>query len=309
MKKQERDRLLVSVTYRCNASCPYCYIGSFKKRFPKDMGFFTFLDIVNHFIKNGGKKIYIIGGEPVLWKHINRAVKYCRLRGVETTVFTNALEVMGANPDEAYINLTYYFSQPDRILRALAEYKKRKARIILRYNITAEEAHSREFRMDKAVDEVAKLALKFGAMVHVTPISPFDLSKDVGRNLYGFCETIVSRGIKCVIPDPIPPCVFSEEERAYLKKNCKLYYKCGLGYLPLIHPDGITVQPCARMFFPKSLGSLDCIGQVKDLYVKESEKLENDVASVCRECEYFKKKQCCGGCMVSRFEKRKECFL
>jgi len=288
---------MMAVTYRCNADCPYCYAKNSRRIFKKDMSFIDFLDITNKYIKEGGKNINLIGGEPTIWKNINYAIIYCKLRGVTTTLITNGLKISKAKPDRVMMNVSHYLDPKTQklFLSSIKYYSKNKIPITLRYNISLETKQAE-------IEKVKNLAITFKANdIDLDPIVPFEVEKEMGEKIFKTASFFISFGVKCRLGNPIPPCIFSDNQREYLKKNAKLFFRCNAGEYMLINPDGKTISPCTKMFLPKDISELQgSFSNVSNVYKEDLEKIKNKVLQKCLDCDYFKEKKCFGGCMAPR---------
>lgn len=294
---QKYFSLMIAPSYRCNANCQYCYTKGYINKFKKDMDFLTFVDLVDIHRKQKNFNLNIIGGEPTIWKHINKSLLYCKLRGIKTTVFSNGLKRLKIMPFRMYLNSSQYFEKgaKEKFIESLAFYFRKKVKIVLRYNI---EKNSSEDELD----EIIALAEKYQADIHLALVVPYVINKDYGTHIFAMFQKIVSTGVKCQSANPIPPCMFEEDEIGWMKKNVKYYSSCDLGGIPLINPDGKTVQPCSKMFLFKKMGEVGLSRQkIKSMYKKEINIAKKMLPlEKCRECHYYIEKKCFGGCMAFR---------
>lgn len=293
--------ILIAVTYRCNGNCSYCYARKYEKIFSQDMSLINFIKIVNLHKKNGGNSVGIIGGEPTLWKNIDEAILFCRLRNIKTTVFTNGFEKLKIAPDKVYLNVSGYFgNRKNQFLKTLDFYQKNNFNVNFRYN--------HRFGRKNDFNEILKLAEKFKKAVreiHLVPMVPYEIKRELGKEIFKMAQSSFNLGFRTKIANPVPPCIFSSEELKFLKQNCGYYSKCNLGGLPLINPDGKTVQLCSKLFIFKNLDKFDgkFPQNAKKIFEKELEIFNSSSClpfSKCLECEFFLKKKCLGGCVAFR---------
>ena len=92
----------IMVNEACNLRCPYCFAEEFVNKAPKEMTLEDFrkaLDFV--FSDNGDQQVGIIGGEPLLYTHINEAMRIAidDPRSTIVMIFTNAVELDRLAPD------------------------------------------------------------------------------------------------------------------------------------------------------------------------------------------------------------------
>jgi len=287
---------MIAPSYLCNASCAYCYAKDFGRAFSQEMSFGDFVKIAEYHIKEGGKSMSIIGGEPLLWKHIERAVMYCRLKKIKTTIFTNGLETVKVAPDLAYLNISHYFEKfkKPRIEKSLEYHSKNRIRTVLRYNLEEKEKGFEQ------IDEIISLAKQSNLFrIHIAPAIPYKISKELGAFVCNLVKRVKAKNIPVFLANPLPPCLFSEEELAYLKKNAGLYFKCNLGSMPLINPDGKTIQPCPKLPIYKIIENSEDIKKAGENFAPEIEKLRKKIPEKCQVCAYFMEKKCDSGCLAS----------
>lgn len=82
----------IEITNCCNMKCKHCMNWSFKntnKGFEKE----DIIKLVDDLHKNKTEKIYISGGEPLLYPYIDEVILYANSLGMKTTLATNGLEV------------------------------------------------------------------------------------------------------------------------------------------------------------------------------------------------------------------------
>ncbi|MAF20258.1 MAG: hypothetical protein CMI55_01100 [Parcubacteria group bacterium] len=73
-------------TYRCNFSCKYCDIWTYKEREMTTPQIFSMID---EFADMGLHRFSFNGGEPLLRQDIGELIDYCKSKGLFTTLFTN----------------------------------------------------------------------------------------------------------------------------------------------------------------------------------------------------------------------------
>ena len=87
------------LTDKCNFSCPYC--RGMRKDFRGTLTYDEAKFVVDAWLTEGLKNIRFSGGEPTLWKGLDRLVSYCRDRGVDRV----AISTNGSADTEYYIKL------------------------------------------------------------------------------------------------------------------------------------------------------------------------------------------------------------
>jgi MoaA/NifB/PqqE/SkfB family radical SAM enzyme len=283
-------------TYKCNASCDYCYTKKFKDKFQSDMDFFTFLDVVNKFVEFGGKKINIIGGEPAIWKHINKAITYCKLKRLEVNVLSNGLAIIKNTPGSVVLNVSHFLDKntSQLFLSSADYYMKNWVNITLRYNI---------FENFSLADcgKIGEIGKKLKASIDIVPAVPYNPSKKIGDSFFQAYKFFEAIGVPSMTSNPLPPCIFSKDQLEYLKARINISFRCRIGKMVLVNPDGKTVQPCTKAFLPKNIENYNwSFESLMDDYNSNIEVLNNKVPEKCKQCGYFIRKECFGGCVAFR---------
>lgn len=288
--------MFIIPSYKCTGLCTYCYARDHASLFPQTMSLFTFIRLINQRKKYGKLRVNILGGEPSEWKWINQALFYCKLADVSATLFTNGLKKVKVMPDFVYLNISHYFEKAKRarVAESLEYYHKKGVRVILRYNMELKDPESN-------IDTIIELAKKYDFVIHLAQAVPYDICREVGERLFKTMKKIHDAGARCDSPDPKPPCMFTDEELVWLKKNTGHITRCDILSVPFVNPDGKTLQPCTRLFLfkqPETIGSPE---EMRDLFAGEVELRRNKLPlKECYECDYYKRKECFGGCYALR---------
>lgn len=86
----------IMVNEACNLRCPYCFAEEFVNKAPKEMSLEDFRTALNFVLsdKSDGQ-VGIIGGEPLLYSHIEQALRIAMNdpRSEYVTLYTNAVEL------------------------------------------------------------------------------------------------------------------------------------------------------------------------------------------------------------------------
>ncbi|NLO98359.1 MAG: radical SAM protein [Peptococcaceae bacterium] len=92
----------IMVNETCNLRCPYCFAEEFVNKSPKEMTLEDFRKALDFVLSdNSDRQVGIIGGEPLLYKHINEAMRIAIRdpRSDLVMIFTNAVELDRLAPD------------------------------------------------------------------------------------------------------------------------------------------------------------------------------------------------------------------
>ena len=95
------------VTNRCNLHCQHCYVAT---RGPKDLDFAEAAAAVDAFHREGGRCLYLEGGEPFLWHDGNRRLDDIvdhahRLGYLTVVVYTNGTLPIRTSADTVFVSV------------------------------------------------------------------------------------------------------------------------------------------------------------------------------------------------------------
>ncbi len=97
----------LALSNRCNLRCRHCRIP---ERGPMDMDFAEVKAAVDRYYEEGGRCLYLEGGEPFLWRdgrhHLEDVVIYARERGYLTVVvYTNGTQPLLTTAETIFVSL------------------------------------------------------------------------------------------------------------------------------------------------------------------------------------------------------------
>jgi MoaA/NifB/PqqE/SkfB family radical SAM enzyme len=291
-------------TYRCNLSCVYCYAHVFKRQYPGDMSGEVFARLIDAFVQEGGRSVRILGGEPGLWPELGRAVTHLRERKLKSIVLTNGTMPLDELPDEIHLNIEHYYEGAlrDAVVSTLASYEERDALVRFRYNVQPNEPAE---KMGRILD----LAATYGIpSLHLGTAWPHERTPAFGRQVIEAVRMIRRRGFGCTLGDPMPFCMFTEEERDELCDTANFSGRCMCGHIPLVNPDGSTVFPCQAVPAARPLDELSSACTPSSLSLRDVHRaFRHDVGHVvraiddeCRGCEHYLSGDCQNGCLGNR---------
>ena len=93
-RKRESNKYLafIEITNSCNMKCKHCMnwsVENANEGFKKE----NILKLIDELYENKTEEIYISGGEPLLYPHIDEVILYAHSLGIKITLATNALEI------------------------------------------------------------------------------------------------------------------------------------------------------------------------------------------------------------------------
>ena len=298
IKMYSKNNVCLIPTYRCNAGCPFCYAKKFKKIFSRDMSWSKFIDVVGVLRKNGINEISFLGGEPTLWPHIGKAVKFLKNLNIQVNFFTNGIKRSTPAPDCVLINIYNSFSdsQRSKIKNTIAFYKKQGTEIGLRYNLNAEDPRSD--KNDLAFFDLAKTLADY---ISISPAVPYRLLTHLGKRIYDLVLEAKKRNLEVKVSRPIPICVFTREQFNYLRKAASLRTECYSEKNIVINPDGETIFPCVNISdYPLKLPKIK-LASVNSAFRDFFENLSCIYEfNECIKCKYSRSHKCQAGCLGMR---------
>jgi radical SAM protein with 4Fe4S-binding SPASM domain len=283
-------------TYRCNLSCGYCYARDFRERFPAEMSWDDFARLAGMLVREDGRTVRVLGGEPTLWEHIDRAIARLRELGLVSIVLTNGTRATREPPDEIHVNVEHAYESRTRaaVLDTLGAYREIGSLVRFRYNIRPREPREK-------LDWVIDLAGRSGVpSVHMGTAWPHERTRRFGGEVVRAVRAIREGGLACTLGDPVPLCMFSEEEREELRDRANLSGRCMCGHVPLVNPDGRTVFPCQVVDVARPMSEVGALRNVRAAFGEDVERIARDVDGECLSCEHFLAGRCQAGCLGTR---------
>ena len=92
----------IMVNEACNLRCPYCFAEEFVNKAPKEMTLEDFREALDFVLSdNSDRQVGIIGGEPLLYSHIDEAIRIAinDPRSEHVMIFTNGVELDRLAPE------------------------------------------------------------------------------------------------------------------------------------------------------------------------------------------------------------------
>lgn len=92
----------IMVNEICNLRCPYCFASEFVNNNPQEMSLEEFKTALEFVLGDGSERqVGIIGGEPSLYPHINKALRIALedVRSDPVMIYTNAVDLEKIDPE------------------------------------------------------------------------------------------------------------------------------------------------------------------------------------------------------------------
>jgi len=92
---------------KCNLRCRHCTIVD---RPTAKMNYEETVEVINHFYKDGGRCLYLEGGEPFIWQSgeysMEDVVNYARNKGYYAVIiYTNGMQPLNSNADTIFVSV------------------------------------------------------------------------------------------------------------------------------------------------------------------------------------------------------------
>ncbi|MCL2408143.1 MAG: radical SAM protein [Oscillospiraceae bacterium] len=227
----------IMVNETCDLRCPYCFAGEFVNKAPKEMSLGDFETALEFALSSEGERqVGIIGGEPLLYTHINEAMNSA-LTDTRTDIvmlYTNAVQLENLSPDmlehkkfRMLVNCNSpedmgeeAFAKMRQSLRRFKNGHSGEGRFRLSVNLYKPDFdHSYIFPILDEIDfDVIRLSISVppkGDLKGKTPLEYFVEMKPVAIRFIGdMIRCGVITGFDCNF---FPECVFTKDERDGLR--------------------------------------------------------------------------------------------
>lgn len=250
--------LRVCITYRCNASCEFCYGRGLLKEFPMDMNLDDFVFLARWAKKEKWKNMLFLGGEPIVHPQFEKILDICDSEKINVYLSTNGFfnndKLLKKFKSSSVRHIAFSYPQ-DRVphsfrkqfLHNLEYLKKEKEIFLILSGI-----------LDGKADiwkEIVETAIRFRLPIRWTLLLPGytrDISNYtvlsnlnlIGLQLFEVLKTCADRNIICYVYRPVPACMFTPEQWQKIRKIYRylVYTRCPLGFKNK-YSAGVTVNP------------------------------------------------------------------
>lgn len=302
-----RQTLRVSITYRCNLVCRYCYANGLETNFPEDMRLEDFLHLVVWAKKRGWKYIRLLGGEPTIHPHFIEMLDICYHNKMRVSIPTNNLfsSQIGKKLDKSridYITLNYALEPLDNkqklIFRDnLKQLVARKIPFELSYIISHNDDDGLEIFEDARLYRPMCIRVSIAIPGLSKQISISELVsnfKSISYKIFKFQENCIKLSIPFYIYRPLMPCMFSPKEWQRLKGSFPFicFTRCPLGAMGdysatvVVNPD-LSIFPCIAVFIKgPNIFRFKDRNEISAFYKdKIKHMLSEPLMELCKNCE------------------------
>lgn len=318
----------ITLTYRCNLRCPYCFANEFVNKESADISLESFKKAVNFITSSGSTRIGLIGGEPLVHPLFDDFMGYLINRDDVSliSVFTNGvlmlkhLEVLKHPKVDILVNCNSPEQIGDKaysvIVEALDElvpYKEQDT-VSLGFNLHYVDVGKYDYAfslLQRYNMDIARIALAIPNEKDANGQSSIDFFKQRKDFLLEFYHRLDSIGVIPNIDCNIPPqCIWNEEETEWLKQYAARFK----GIRTNIVGHCSTCEPVVDIL--PSLQAIRCFGlsdstkvnirdfkNIDELYAYYSDIYDKRLRHIpciedCRTCEEYSNATCMGGCLT-----------
>lgn len=307
----------VSITYKCNRNCSYCFTANFAKTFPSEMVLSDFKKLADWLSKQGLKRIALLGGESTQHSQFPEILEIAIARGIRMKLGTNNLfdeKIAKALSSKAIHMVIVNFNEPKTyskeelslFYKNLWVLKEKGLHIIIRFNVypgIKSLQHIEEVCGEFSIPETY-FAFTTPDMEFSRPYTSFEEMRELFPLVKETMERLESTGVKCLPSLPLPKCALSPADYRFLEER-GARAKCGYSkhgeFMPLIlvQPD-LSVNACARL--PFKLENILEYERIEDLWAEFKERWEElakkPLFEECWNCVYWESGECIGSCLV-----------
>ena len=223
------------ITYKCDLSCPYCYIKGFKA---DELNTQEIKCLMDKYRSEGAVQWTFIGGEPLIREDIGDLITYAKQKGFIVGMVTNGLLIKKKIEDLKDLDKILISWLGKDLKEEISELNKRN--IVVSLNFVVSNKNYKE------VDEIINYSIKNKVYVNFCPMEPVNsgAKKDCLNAIQ--CNEIAERIDKIKSKWIITSSNNFKRRAFYLEKKIERFQevKCLAGemYLALL-PDG-KVSPC-----------------------------------------------------------------
>lgn len=310
-------QITVAVTYRCNATCPYCYASVQRNAEGATMTSARFAGIVQHASRLGFKRIGFTGGEPTLHPDFAEFIRLAGDQGMTAFFASNGMfpsglvdsldaNVCGGVTAHVWFSPDFGGEREAAFIVNLCRMHDRGLRVMLRYNLMPDAA----IPLDD-LERVYRRSHACQINLAVTVPNEGRRNRHVGREamiaesarLLEAARVLRKRGLRPAFAKPLPPCVPAKDDWRWLGTiphsvgTCAIW-QVGGTHNVLINPDG-TVWPCIVLNRPLCrFEEVASRQQLAGLGTACLTGIPKAITERCATCAFWESRRCQGGCLA-----------
>jgi MoaA/NifB/PqqE/SkfB family radical SAM enzyme len=307
---------LITLTYRCNSDCNFCYAKGLNKQYKEVMDLEDFEKLLDWYEKQEIKNITVTGGEPTVHPNFKEMIDIINRRKFRMTIVTNGLfpstfldKVI--KKKESFV-LSYRkpeeYSQGNSELlnKNLQSISDRNLNIRLVYNMSHNNTDPnyildvcKRYKINHVI-----LNVIFPNISKNNEYVSFTQLSQMGSSIVENIGILIRHGIKVVIRRPLPFCIFTTTQRLWLEKNADLHGVCLVGSRRYYINTDLSLLPCSVLstdssFKGPNVFQFNSEKEAIHYYSDSMTKLKwKPLIKECLECNFYKQKECQGGCLI-----------
>lgn len=309
----------ILLTTRCVRSCPYCFARREMENSPprEALAWDDLIYLADFLQASGERHVSLLGGEPTLHPDLVDMVLYLVERRFNVTVFTSGimtparLEELGKYLTPLplqRLTLVCNLNDPQQTPAAAGEEAKVRAflEVLGPWTMPGFNIYRPDFSLEFLFDLINRYGMKRQirlGIAHPVPglgqnlMPPEQIGAAVSRFLSYrplFDRYRVKPGLDC----GFPLCRFSDEELGWFFRSTGRV-TCGCAPAMDITPD-MSVYACFPLsdFHRKSIFEFDSLGQARDYFMGQQNRIRNEIAGIYEECDgcvHREEGRCAGG--------------
>jgi MoaA/NifB/PqqE/SkfB family radical SAM enzyme len=299
------------LTNQCFNGCSFCFVGAKESElFLRLENIATLLPFIHSF---GRDTVNLLGGEPTLNPDFGPILERLLQEGFQVKIFTH-----GKIPAELVARLqglhdgefSFCVNRSDGRLtpKIINFYRKLGYRIQI-----AATVFKLQQSLTHIIDEILTYHLdryfRLGLAMPIWPdrqnaYLPPEAYSRAADELFAFIDEAVVAGLKPSFDCGFPYCFFNEEQKAYLTEN-EIAFASNCGIIPDVGPE-FSAKPCFPLAnFAQPLAAASSWPILRQKFEEALNRANTEfLFAACKDCEAWRKKQCCGGCMALTMARR-----
>lgn len=307
---------LITLTYRCNSDCNFCYAKGLNKQYKEVMDLEDFEKLLDWFEKQKIKNIIVTGGEPTFHPNFEEIIDIINRRKFRMAMVTNGL-FPSTFLDKAIKkkeSFTLSYKRPEEYSQVNSELLDKNLRSILDKKLTIRLVYNLShnntdpnYILDACKNykiNLVVLNVIFPNISKNNEYVSFAQLKQMGSSIVKNVGILIKDDIQVVIPRPLPFCIFTTAQRLWLEKNADLHGVCLVGSRRYYINTDLSLLPCSALstdssFKGPNVFQFNSEKEAIHYYSNSMTRLKwKPLIKECLGCNFYKQKECQGGCLI-----------
>lgn len=307
---------IITLTYRCNSDCNFCYAKGLNKQYKEVMDLEDFEKLLDWFEKQKINNISVTGGEPTSHPNFKEMIDIINRRKFRMTIVTNGLfpstllDKIIKKKESFILNYRrpeeYSQVNSERLHKNLQSISDKKLPIRLFYNMSHDNTDPtyildacKKYKINHVI-----LSVIFPNISKNNEYVSFTQLNQMGSSIVKNTGILIRNGIKVIIRRPLPFCIFTTTQRLWLEKNAGLHGVCLVGSRRYYINTDLSLLPCSVLstdstFKGPNIFQFNNEKEAIHYYSDSMTRLKwKPLIKGCLECNFYKQKECQGGCLI-----------